>query len=250
MTNITTHLPIGAQPYIFSKTQNPDWDAILGGLKAGGYAAIEGGIGRTDYVELCAKHGLIFAAVHSNPGGLKDVQRAVDFLLQTEARDICTSGLMQWHERSADDYKRTIEFLNQTGAALRAQGIYLHYHNHDFEFESDENGVRGIELLCDSFDKNAVDFCLDAGWAAFAGTDAAQWMRDYAAQIGFLHLRDFKNNIFCPLGQGEVDLRAQLETLPMLTNLRGIMIEQDPNTDEPLQAMNQSRAYLKEEFGI
>lgn len=250
MTNPYTNLPIGAQPYIFSKSQNLNWDELLGALKAGGYDAFEGGIGKREMVDLCAKHDVHFVAVHSTPSGLQDTNAVADFLLQTPARSVCSSGLLKWHERSRDDYLKTIEVLNQTGAALRERGIYLHYHNHEFEFENDESGFRGIDLLFEGFDAGAVDFCLDAGWAAYAGEDAAQWMRDHGDQIGFLHLRDFKDKVFCPLGQGEVDLRAQIETLPLLKNLRGIMVEQDPNTDKPLRAMLQSRAYLKQEFEI
>ena len=250
MPNPYTQLPIGAQPYIFSKTSNIDWDATLGALKAGGYEAFEGGIGNHKMVELCTKHNMQFVAIHSTPMGLQDVNAVSDFLLQTSARDICSSGLLKWHERSRDDYLKTIELLNQIGAACREHGLYLHYHNHEFEFEKSEGNWRGIELLCDGFDANAVDFCLDAGWAAYAGEDAAQWMRDNADMIGFLHLRDFKDQSFCPLGQGDVDLRAQIEALPLLKNLRGIMIEQDPNTNQPLEAMLQSRAYLQKEFGV
>ncbi len=243
------NIPVGAQLYIFSKSQ-PDWAVTLRALKAAGYGAVENFADNREIPRLCRENELTFAAVHTNSAALRDSDSLLEFCDFSGARDVCVSGLLEWNARSLSDYRATINFLNQRGAELRERGIFVHYHNHDFEFETDEHGVRGIDLLLEGLNFEALDFCFDAGWAALAGDNAALWMQTHAAKIGFLHLRDFKGRQACALGQGDLDLAAPIAVLPSLTNLRGLMVEQDPTTDNPLRDMVESRAYLKSQFGI
>jgi sugar phosphate isomerase/epimerase len=75
-------------------------------------------------------------------------------------------------------------------------------------------------------------------------------MQDHAAQIGLLHLRDFKDGFSCALGRGDVDLAAQIKLLPSLRKLRGVIIEQDPDTANPLTNMMSSRQWLQQNFNL
>ncbi len=248
--NTRPSFAIGAQLYIFTKQENINWDETLGALKAAGYASVETFADQRQIPALCEKHNLKFAAVHLVPKALDDLDALIEYLKTIGVRDICSSGLLDWNQRSEDDYLATIEYLNAKGMALRAQDIQLHYHNHEWEFAAIDDNKIGIDLLLEDFDFAAIDLCFDAGWAWFAGVEADQFMRYHADKIGFMHLRDFNGKQSCALGVGFVDHAPIIEALQALPKLRGVMVEQDPDSDNPLRDMIISREYLLSEFQI
>jgi sugar phosphate isomerase/epimerase len=89
----------------------------------------------------------------------------------------------------ADDWKRTADFLNDKGAALRKLGVRLAYHNHGMDFAplGDTNGYR---ILVERTDRNVVDFELDIGWAVSARQDVASLFKLLGDRLKLLHLKD------------------------------------------------------------
>lgn len=80
--------------------------------------------------------------------------------------------------------------LNDLGAALRAEGITLAYHNHDSELRL---GAREFHHMLASTDPANVKFCLDAHWVFRGCGDSNVALFDalelYADRIVELHLR-------------------------------------------------------------
>ncbi len=106
-----------------------------------------------------------------------------------------------------------------------------------------------MDLLLLELDPEAVTLCFDAGWAERAGQNAAEFLANYGQRVHFLHLRDFHGAQSVPLGQGDIDLAAQIALLPHLPNLEYLVVEQDPSAD-PLADMQASRRYLRDTFGL
>ena len=243
---------LAAQLWIFS--QAADWDAqaenSLRQLAEAGYESVEGLYGKPPMSpDILQAAGIAYGAAHLTPQNLEPLEPLRDFLLAMGAGHVCSSGPLQWSERTADDYRKTAAFLNETGRALRSQGIRLHYHNHEFEFERVDGDRTAMALLLAELDPNFVTLCFDAGWAERAGQNAADFLREYAARIGVLHLRDFHGPQSVPLGRGEMDLAAQIALLPRLPNLQYLAVEQDPS-DSPTEDMQVSRRYLRNAFGL
>ena len=245
-------MKIAAQLWIFSQT--PDWDAqaadALRELAEAGYESVEGLYGKAPYDgETTRNAGIAYGAAHLTPSNLEPLEPLLDFLSVMGAGHVCSSGPLQWRGRTADDYRKTAEFLNMMGRRLRERGIRLHYHNHEFEFEEVEGEQMGMDLLLAELDPNSVTLCFDAGWAERAGQNAADFLREQGARVGFLHLRDFRGPQSVPLGRGDLDLAAQIALLPTLLNLQYLVVEQDPS-ENPLEDMRISRAYLRKTFGL
>jgi sugar phosphate isomerase/epimerase len=159
-------------------------------------------------------------------------------------------GLLQWNERSANDYRMAAHALNERGRRLRDEGIHLHYHNHDFEFAQVDGAATGMDILLDELESDVVDLCLDIGWLWRAGLDPVKWMQQHREQIGYLHVRDFAGDKSVPLGQGNIQLKPIFETLHSLPAVRWSVVEQDPTSPDPLRSMSESRAYLQETSGL
>ena len=244
---------VAAQLYIFNNVPNlaDAMPALLDGLATAGYAAVEGMYGKPPQTKARLEaSGLGYLAPHIVTAQLEPPDAVSDFAIEMGAESVCCSGLREWNRRAAPDYYATIEILNRRGRELRERGIQLLYHNHDFEFLPVDGERTGMDLLLTELEAANVALCFDAGWAWRVGHDPALFLRTHRERIGIVHLRDFRGTASVPLGQGEADLNAILQVVPELPNLRALVVEQDPTTLEPLAAMQESRTYLRERFGL
>ena len=216
-----------------------DPDTVFHAAAAAGFLAVETQLADANRLrDRLAVHGLKHAAAHVVAGQLKEPQRWIDYLGITGARDICNSGLLNWHQRTQADHDATIDVLNTAGRAFRAAGIYLHYHNHDFELvESPVPGITTLQYLMDRLDPGAVDFCIDVGWLHRARIDPASFLLRNAAHIGYLHLKDWNGEAWVPPGKGQVDLSSVVQILPHLKQVRWITCEQDNTPQNPADCL-------------
>ena len=245
----TTIPKIGAQLWLFRDTDDEAaMRNILVKLADAGYEYVETLWNKppTDR----ATSPLPCYAAHIALSAMPPVGELVAGMRRLDANVVCVSGLLQWNERSPDDYRRSADALNRLGTTLRAEGIELHYHNHDFEFAAVDGAATGMDLLLGTLDVAVVPLCFDTGWAALAGHSPADFLDRNASRIGTLHLRDFRESVSVPLGAGSVAQDAIVEQLPSLPYLKAVLIEQDPGTQTPVQDMITSRQFLRERFGI
>ena len=139
-----------------------------------------------------------------------------------------------------DRLARALERVTQAAERCRSRGIDAVFHHHTATyFETPEE----IATLVEQTD---VPLCFDSGHAAVGGGDPLELARKYASRIGHLHLKDvdpvrlarvragsvsleqaWGDGIFCPFGEGMVDLHGVL-TLSALQDFAGwIVLEQD-----------------------
>ena len=105
-------------------------------------------------------------------------------------------------------------------------------------------------LRCD-LDPRFTGWCFDAGWAARAGLDAAQCVKDLGDRLHILHLRDFEQDgTSCPLGFGSLDLKPVVKAALRISSLASIMVEQDPGTKTPTADLIVGRVHLEKVHGI
>jgi len=242
---------VGLQCIVLGRQYNIEDEAVLDHVAACGYECIE--CTPRDPVRFKAMldaRGLRHAGMHTSPAGLVDPGALIEKAKALDCHDICSSGLMVWDKRSLADYRAAAGVLNEAGPRLRGEGIGLHYHNHEWEFDVVDGDRTGMDLLFEMLDAEAVDFCADVGWLTRAGLDPGAWLGDHAGRVGYLHLKDFDDEGWCELGEGEVDFAAVVERLPELPNVRWAMIEQDTTRIDPLESVAVSRRNLREKFAL
>ena len=215
---------VGAQLLVFSKKYNleKDTDAILDCVAQAGYKAVEGGArDPVLYRRKLEQRGLVFGGNHVGLKQLLDLPPIVKYLKEVGGNDLCNSALMDWNARSLKDYQEGIKVLNQAGRQLRAEGIHLHYHNHDFEFAPVDGQKSGMDLLMDGLDFSVVDLCIDVAWVYRGGQDPAKYLLQHKDQIGYLHFKDHDGKNWMELGQGKVDFAGIMKVLPELQRCAG-----------------------------
>ena len=242
---------VGAQLLVFGNKYNleKDTDLILDCVAKAGYVAVEGGTkDAAAYRQKLTARGLVFGGSHTGLKGLLDTKPIIAYLHALDAHDLCNSGLMEWHKRTLADYQEAIKVLNRAGRELRAEGIHLHYHNHDFEFLPVDGAKCGMDLLLDGLDPAAVDLCVDVAWVKVAGRDPAEYLAEHRDRIGYLHFKDHDGQTWIELGQGRVNWPSVMKVLPTLTKVRWVMIEQDKTKLDPCDSATISRQFLRDTF--
>lgn len=193
-------------------------------------------------------------AIEASGGGvLVIIDRPDDVRVRTAGRSAVAPRL------DDDQWRSMLDQIGQVGDVARRHGLRAVVHPHAggyIEFEDE------VERLVEDMD---VDLCIDTGHFAYARIDPVAAIERYAGRIGHMHLKDIRPDvlarvdaealsfweaieagIFCPLGEGLVDLSGVLDALDAAHFDGYATIEQDrvPGTGEALDDLRQSLAVL------
>ncbi len=134
----------------------------------------------------------------------------------------------KFKRNSIEEWKKTAEELNSIGERLRADGLTLSYHNHNFEFEKFEDKY-GIEVLIENTDPENLKLEVDVFWIKFAGLDPAEFLKKYIDRINLIHLKDMKadKKTFAEVGEGIIDFKPVFEIGDSSSIVEWYIVEQD-----------------------
>ena len=143
----------------------------------------------------------------------------------------------EWR-KSLADYKRLGTTLSEVGAKYKAAGITLCYHNHDFEFKTEEGGVNGFDALFAAGDPALLQVEMDTFWVKKGGQDIPTYLRKYAGRVPLAHLKDMsEDGDFRPVGEGTIDYPA-LFAAAEESGVQYYVVEQDRcSTATPLESI-------------
>lgn len=158
-------------------------------------------------------------------------------------------------ENKAMSMKGTAEelakILDTLGEKANAAGLKLLYHNHDFEFKKNANGIVTIDYLLEHCNPELVNFQMDLYWVTKAGADPLVYFEKYPGRFKMWHVKDMDDQgRFAPVGEGTIDF-ARILAKKELSGMMYYIVEQDTTFDglQPLEAIKISHEGLKE-FGF
>jgi len=136
--------------------------------------------------------------------------------------------------------------LNTLGEKCKKAGLKLLYHNHDFEFKKDGDGIIPIEYLLENTDPEYVNFQMDLYWVTKAGADPVAYFEKYPGRFKIWHVKDKDDQgRFAPVGNGEIDFNRILANKE-LSGMKYYFVEQDKTFNmEPLEAIKVSHKGLQ-----
>ncbi len=150
---------------------------------------------------------------------------------------------------SADGYRRYAEIMNAEGRACKAAGLRYIYHFHAFEWINFD-GVRGIDILRNETDPEAVMFQPDVFWLTNAGTEASVSLKLFAGRAFYMHVKDYairklKGKIedvpfhFASVGTGNLNWDGIIKSANEI-GIERFVIEQDECEGDPFEAVKLS----------
>ena len=128
--------------------------------------------------------------------------------------------------------------LNTLGQKCKDAGLQLLYHNHDFEFNKDEEGNVILDYLLENCDKSIVNFQMDLYWVTKAKQDPIAYFKRYPGRFKIWHVKDMdEQGRFAPVGNGKIDFKSILAK-KKLSGMKYYYVEQDACFNEtPLEAI-------------
>lgn len=159
--------------------------------------------------------GLACPGFHLPLAGLvKDTQRYVDIAKTIGATLLIPPWLPpEEHDIKPDGWRRVGLALAEAAEKVRAYGLRVAWHNHDFEYFKLIDGSRPIDHILGAAG-DGVGFEIDCGWVLRAGADPAAEMTRYAKRIWAIYARDpappgvLADNGWTAAGDGAIDWRA------------------------------------------
>jgi len=157
---------------------------------------------------------------------------------------ICSS--MPSKGQTVDNYKKVAEEFNKAGEACKALGLKFGYHNHEYEFESD-NGKVLYDVLMDNTDPDLVHMELDLGWVIVGGKDPLDYFEKYPGRFPLWHLKDMDmtKKESTEFGKGALDIPTMMAHQEA-SGVEHIFIEQEEYANTPLQSMRHNMRFLGE----
>ena len=138
--------------------------------------------------------------------------------------------------------------ITTLGKKCKEAGLKLLYHNHDFEFIKDADGIVPIDYLLENTDPKYVNFQMDLYWVTKAGADPVAYFEKYPGRFKIWHVKDMDDQgRFAPVGDGKIEF-ARILGHKKLSGMKYYMVEQDMTFDglKPLEAIKISHQGLKE----
>jgi sugar phosphate isomerase/epimerase len=137
--------------------------------------------------------------------------------------------------------------LNTLGEKCEKAGLKLLYHNHDFEFIEDKDGIVTIDYLLENTNPKYVNFQMDLFWVTKAGADPLAYFEKYPGRFIMWHVKDMDDQgRFAPVGKGTIDF-ARILAKKEQSGMKYYMVEQDMTFDgmKPLEAIKISHEGIK-----
>jgi len=271
-------LPVGIQVYglrdLLENTPE-NFEKVMRGIKAMGY----------DGVELAGLYGLSAEYVRDTLKeiGLEPISAhvpLVDMMADAEGvakeygevigvKYIVVPYLPEEYRHNTPGYPVVIEEMKKIGAVMKAHGIKLLYHNHDFEFVTLPDGTFGFDDIYTQIPADLLMVEPDTCWIKVAGQDPAGYVTKYGERCEIVHLKDFikegnPKNLYKLIGieteeaeeeTGIFEFRpvgfGQQIWEPILAaaenaGSKWVVVEQDEHYDLcPMECARRAREYLK-----
>lgn len=143
--------------------------------------------------------------------------------------------------------KEFADILTTLGKKCKAAGLKLLYHNHDFEYKDNEDGIKPIVYLLENTDPKYVNFQMDLYWVTRAGADPVAYFEKYPGRFKLWHVKDMdEEGKFAPVGEGTIDFGRILKE-KKTSGMKKYFVEQDMTWDKkPLEVIKISHKGLKE----
>jgi len=257
----------GLALYTVRDDMGKDAESTLQKVADAGYAYIEAagykegkfyGMSPADFNKTLSKIGLTPVSTHQGGLTLENVDQMIAdvkaagfeyFVIPVPPLGYFKSGAKGMSMEG--DIAYLAQFFDSVGEKCKAAGLKLLYHNHDFEFKKDENGIVPIEYFLENCNPEYVNFQMDLYWVTKAGADPIAYFEKYPGRFKIWHVKDMdKEGKFAPVSKGTIDF-GKILAKKDLSGMLYYMVEQDKTFDgqKPLEVIKISHGGL-EKFGF
>ena len=269
------HLPVGLQLYSVRGDMEQDFQGTLKKVKEIGYDGVEfaGLFGNSpeQIKAWCAEIGLNPISAHVPLAEmLEDIDKVISDYKAIGCQYIVVPYVTEERRPGGEKFLQMVEEIRSIGQKVKAAGMTLLYHNHDFEFKKTESGEFGLDYLYANVPADLLQTELDQCWVKYAGQDPVAYLQKYSGRSPVVHLKDFHVEgkqegdpyaliglnegekkaasafEFRPLGHGVQNIPSIIEA-SVAAGSKWLIVEQDQPSmgKSPMECVAMSMEYLK-----
>lgn len=228
--------------------------------KAAGMPVGKGG--KLDWLQIVKDSGLQVVSLHTDLGSVERDAAAI----AAEAKAFGTkyaviTGMYRFAYGDETAVRDLAARLNKAGEAMKKEGIFLLYHNHNCELQRVNTSQRAYDILLEETDPAAVNFEFDSYWFAEGGANPLEWMARLGERMKLWHINDRGARLTGPamtpilktdsaeLGTGNMPLEALAEQAKKV-GVEAVVLESHRNWVEksPIKSFQASAQFLNEHF--
>ena len=239
---------IGVQLYTVRYLLESDYEGTLRAVADAGYDEVEtvwdAERNPDDIRALLDELGLAAPSTHVPIEALRTNLPSVIDASQRLGHSYIVCPWLAEDERTMAHYRDHVALFNEVGAACQEVGIQLAYHNHEFEFEPNEDGVIPYDFMLDEMDPELVKMELDLYWIAYANRSANEYFQRDPGRYPLCHIKDMGSDRgMTPVGEGQIDFAAILAESET-AGLRHYFVEHD-HPEDALASIQTSITHLR-----
>ncbi|SDU06053.1 Sugar phosphate isomerase/epimerase [Verrucomicrobium sp. GAS474] len=218
-----------------------------------GYQAVQvsgmGPIAEEELNALLEKNGLVCCATHENGDLIRaEPAKIVDRLRKLNCKYTAYPFPAGVDWTQPDHLDRLAADLDRAGAALRAAGQVLTYHNHAIELIPFA-GKTALDYLYAQTDPQNLLAEIDTYWIQYGGGNPAAWCRKLKGRLPLLHMKDYAfttadKPVFAEIGKGNLNW-PEIVAAAEASGCEWFIVEQDSCAGDPFDSIRLSFQYIK-----
>jgi sugar phosphate isomerase/epimerase len=241
----------GVQLYTFRKEMAADAIGTLKQIAGLGIKQIESaqsdkghyyGLTAKEMKQACSDLGMTLRSGHVH---IDDKWKQTMEEAAASGQEYIICSTMPTSGQTVDNYKKVAGSFNKAGEECKKMGLKFGYHNHEYEFES-ENGQVLYDVLLANTDADLVHMEMDLGWVVAGGKNPLDYFAKHKGRFPLWHLKDVNVALkkSTEFGKGGLDITAMLNHQKQ-SGLKYFFIEQEDYEHTPLESMQYNMDYLK-----
>lgn len=216
--------------------------------------------GKLDWDKLVKEAGLSVVSLHKDLGGIeRDLSETVNEAHKYNTSNLVITGMYRFDYRDIKQVDDLCRRLNQAGKKLKAEGIKLLYHNHNYEFQKVDGRINAYEYILGNTDPECVGFEFDSYWPTEAGVCALDVMKMLGDRMKLYHINDRGTKLTkpmmtpilksdsCELGYGNMNLEALCQQA-LSVGVEAVVLESHKNwiDNSPVRSFEVSAEFMNE----
>lgn len=251
----------GIQLYTLRDELPKDVRGVIAKVAKAGYKEVEvfgynkqngfWGLQPAEFKKLLDQHGL------KSPSGHYGMDKLMSEAKLDEVDDAIAAGKILGHQyitmpyidakfrKTGADLKNVAVKLNMAAKRVKAAGLKMAYHNHDFEFMPID-GTTLYEVLLKETNPALVSFEMDLYWVVRAGQDPVKWFEKYPGRFAMVHVKDMDKQdrkLNTEVGKGDVNFK-RIFAKSKMAGIKHYIVEQENFKIDPFVSITESCKYL------
>lgn len=240
-------IPVGLQMYTVRDKTAEDYVGTYRQVAEMGYQGVEiagtGGLSADQMKALLDDCGFQRCGSHVGLQEIEqDPQAVIDYNLAIGNPWVVVPYLSEDLRGDAAAWRAMGARLSAIGEKFAAAGLTLCYHNHAFEFDVEENGQYGLDILYSAARPEALQAEIDTYWVQYGKQDPVTYIKRYAGRAPLLHIKDMTpgdHPTFTEVGTGILDFNA-IVAAGEECGAKAFIIEQDRCAGDSLESAQTS----------